>query len=120
MKRVAILLCILGSVFIISACSIQKTSTEKLRDLDFTVVKEEDIPDELMKIIEEKKTQAMKLTFADQGMMYIVEGYGTLPSSGYSIEVKECFESKNAIYFGSNLIGPSEAEKIVEELSAML
>ena len=115
MKKVAILLCILGSVFVFSACSIQKTSTEKLRDLEFTVVKEEDIPEELMNMIEEKKTQIMKLTFSDQGMMYIVEGYGTLPTSGYSIEVKECFESKNAIYFQSNLIGPSETEKTVEE-----
>ena len=115
MKRVAILLCILGSMCMISACSIQKTSTEKLRDLEFTVVKEEDIPEELMQMIEEKKMETMKLSFADQGMMYIVEGYGTQPTSGYSIEVKACFESKNAIYFQSNLIGPSESEKTVEE-----
>ena len=115
MKKVAILLCILASVFVFSACSIQKTSTEKLRDLEFTVVKEEDIPEELMKMIEEKKSQTMKMSFADQGMMYIVEGYGTLPTSGYSIEVKECFETKNAIYFRSNLIGPSQSEKTVKE-----
>ena len=115
MKRVAILLWILASFIMLSACSVQKISSEKLRDLEFTVVKDDDVPEELMKMIEEKKTQIMKMTFADQGMLYIVEGYGTLPTSGYSIEVEQCFESKNAIYFQSNLIGPYESEKTVEE-----
>ena len=114
MKKIAILLCIMGSLLGISACSIQKTSTEKLHDLEFTVVEEKEVPEELMKMIEEKKTQSMKMTFADRGMLYIVEGYGTLQTSGYSIEVKECYESENAIYFQSNLIGPSESEKAVE------
>ena len=38
----------------------------------------------------------MKLTFADQGMLYIVEGYGEQATSGYSIEVADCFETENA------------------------
>lgn len=115
MRRVAILLCMLGSLLMISACSIQKISTEKIRDLDFTVVKEEDVPDELMNMIEEQKLKTMKLTFADQGMLYIVEGYGVQATSGYSIEVAECFETENTIYFRSNLLGPSKSETIVEE-----
>lgn len=115
MKRVAVLLCMLGTFLMIPACSIQKNSTERLRDLEFTVVKEEDIPKELRDTIEERKQKTMKLTFADQGMLYIVEGYGEQATSGYSIEVAECFETENAIYFRSNLLGPSEDENIAEE-----
>lgn len=115
MKRVAVLLCMLGISLMIPACSIQKNSTERLRDLEFTVVKEEDIPKELRDTIEERKQKTMKLTFADQGMLYIVEGYGEQATSGYSIEVADCFETENAIYFRSNLLGPSEDENIAEE-----
>ena len=86
-----------------------------MRDIDFTVIKEEDIPEELKTMIKEKETTPLKLTYADQGALYIAEGYGEQPTSGYSIEVKECFETKNAIYLHTNLIGPTNEEKIVEK-----
>lgn len=105
-------ICILTSL---CACSAKELATEKVRDIDFTVVKEEDIPEELMTKIKEKETTPLKLTFADQGALYIAEGYGEQPTSGYSIEVKECFETKNAIYLHTNLLGPAKEEQIVEK-----
>ncbi len=105
-------ICILISL---CACSAKELATEKIRDIDFTVVKEEDIPEELMSQIKEKETTPLKLTFADQGALYIAEGYGEQPTSGYSIEVKECFETKNAIYLHTNLLGPAKEERIVEK-----
>lgn len=115
MKRIIAVVCMISMLGILSACSVQKLSTEKLHDLDFTVVKEEDIPKELGKMISDHKEQVFKLTYADQGLLYIAEGYGKQPTSGYSIEVKDCFESKNAVYFHTNLIGPSKTEMIVEQ-----
>lgn len=100
---------------VLCGCSAKELATEKIRDIDFTVVKEEDIPEELMAKIKEKETTPLKLTFADQGALYIAEGYGEQPTSGYSIEVKECFETKNAVYLHTNLIGPSKEEQIVEK-----
>ena len=117
MRRFAALFCIVFIVFTSVSCSVEKLKTEKLKDLDFTVVKEEDIPEELQEVIAAHKEQVMKLTYADQGFLYIVEGYGRQETSGYSIEVKECFETENAIYFQTNLIGPSPDEKIVERES---
>ena len=35
-------------------------------------------------------------------------------NSETELEVKECFETENAIYVHTNLIGPSKEEKIVE------
>ena len=114
MRKILVLLCIVLLFVVSTSCSVKKLKTEKLKDLDFTVVKEEDVPEELQKMIELHKKQPMKLTYADQGMLFIVEGYGSQPTSGYSIEVKECFETQNAIYFRSNLIGPSKEEACIE------
>lgn len=98
----------------IPACSVQKLATDKIRDIEFTVVEEKNIPEELKTMIEEKRHTPLKLTYADQGELFIAQGYGTQLTSGYSIEVKECFETENAIYVHTNLIGPSKDEKIVE------
>ena len=114
MKRIIIMVCTLSIVSVLSACSVKKLSTEKLRDLEFTVITE-DIPKEFQGMIEERKDKVFKLTYADQDKLYIAEGYGSQPTSGYSIEVKECFESSNAVYFRSNLIGPTKEERIVKE-----
>lgn len=114
MKRLCAAILSICILLTFSACSVEKIGTEKIRDIDFTVIKEEDIPEELKTKINDSEKQVFKLTYADQGALYIAEGYGEQPTSGYSIEVKDCFETKNAIYVHANLIGPSNEEKIVE------
>lgn len=115
MKKILSTILSLCILLTLCACSAKELATEKIRDIDITVIKEEDIPEELMTMIKEKETTPFKLTYADQGALYIAEGYGEQPTSGYSIEVKECFETKNAIYLHTNLIGPSKEERIVEK-----
>ena len=106
----------LSVIFIMLAagCSVETLSTEKLRDIDFTVVDEDDIPEALEEMIDEREEKPFKLTYADNGNFYIAVGYGTQPTTGYSIQVKELYESENAIYVHTNLIGPAKDEKIVE------
>lgn len=114
MKKIILIilvLCLLCSVF---GCSVEKISTDKIRDIDFTVLEEEDIPEELNQIIEEKRTKTFQVTYADKGELYIAKGYGEQATSGYSIEVVECYETENAVYVHTNLIGPAKDEKIVE------
>lgn len=115
MKKILSTILSICILITLCGCSAKELATEKIRDIDFTVVKEEDIPEELMTQIKEKETTPLKLTFADQGALYIAEGYGEQPTSGYSIEVKECFETKNAIYLHTNLLGPAKEERIVEK-----
>lgn len=114
MKRNILLLLSLTLCFMLLGCSVKKLNTEKLKDIDFTVLEEENIPEELQEKIAEQKTQPFKLTYADNGALYIAEGYGEQETSGYSIEVKECYETENAVYVHTNLIGPAKEEKIVE------
>lgn len=113
MKKLFLFL-ILCLCLVQAGCSVKKLNTEKLKDIDFTVLEEENIPEELQAKIAEQKTQPFKLTYADNGALYIAEGYGEQETSGYSIKVKECYETENAVYVHTNLIGPAKEEKIVE------
>ncbi len=114
MKRAIMIMCTFAIYSILTACSVQTLSKDKVKDLEFTIVTEE-IPEELAEMIAAQKGVCFKLTYTDRGKLYIAEGYGKQETSGYSIEVKECFESSNAIYFHTNLLGPSKAEQIRKE-----
>lgn len=111
-KMPCLILCCFGLIFAITGCVKKESRTEKLRDLDSTVLSEEKIPEELAEEIEERKAQPFKLTFADKGYLYIAVGYGAQETSGYSIEVKELYETQNAVYIHTNLIGPAKDENI--------
>mgnify|MGYP003107207309 CR=1 FL=1 len=89
-------LCLLASVLIVagvfsavflSGCSVIKKDSSKVMGLEYTVVKEEEIPVELKKLIEAKKANTLRMTYATKDATYIVAGYGTQPTSGYSIRV---------------------------------
>lgn len=112
MKKLIPAILFVGVVLTLCACSVTKQKTEKLRDIDFTVVGQREIPEEFLEHIEEKEEYPLKMTYADEGILYIAVGYGEQETSGYSIEVNELYETPNAIYIQTNLIGPSADEKI--------
>ena len=99
--------------FMVMACASKQNTDpmEKLKDLEFSVIAEDKLPEELLAMINEKKEQTFKITFQDQGFLYICVGYGQQESGGYSIAVKELYETANAVYVNTNLIGPSADEK---------
>ncbi len=93
------------------ACGQKQDTMAKIKDLECTVLAEENIPEELLEKIEDKKEDAFKMTFEDQGFLYICVGYGTQNTGGYSIAVNELYETANAVYIDTNLIGPNPEEK---------
>ena len=103
------------STLLLCGCSVQKNDMEKLRDMEFTVIDEQKLPIELKEYIEEAKTEPFEITYGDEGYLYIAKGYGKKDTSGYSIEVEECFETSNILYVKTVLLGPPKTEKIVEE-----
>ena len=107
----AALVCLCGCTVI------TKDGNEKVRDIDFTVLAEDNIPDELKQVIEEKKEKEFKLTYQDNGFLYICVGYGRQPTGGYSISVTELYETENAVYVHTNLLGPSAGENKAESPS---
>lgn len=103
---------------LLAGCSSSKDPMEKIKDLEFTVLAEENIPEELKTVIEEKKKSAFKVTYQDNGFLYICVGYGEQVSGGYSISVNELYLTENAIYADTTLIGPDPADPAAGKRSA--
>jgi len=114
MKRQRIfilLLVIIATAAALIACG-KEDEIKKIRDLDFTVVEDADLPGELKELIEEKKAEPFKISYSNKDNLYIAVGYGKQNSGGYSITVDELYLTNNAIYIDTNLIGPSSDDVV--------
>lgn len=101
----------------LGGCSLAKDDGDKVRDLEFTVSGEADLPEELRSIIAEKKAQPFKLTYSDNESLYIVVGYGPQSTGGFSITVEDLYLSSNSIVIDTELIGPAKGENAAPETS---
>ena len=114
-KKVRAGLLLLGTqllfLFLLNGCSITENGGMKLRDLEFTLVSDERLPEELKALLEERKTAEFKFTYTDQESLYICIGYGEQSTGGYSIVVNELYLTDNAIYANTQLLGPQASEK---------
>lgn len=91
---------------LLTACGLLPDENIKLRDLDFTVLSEEKIPEELKTVIAEKGTEPFELTYSDNQNLYISIGYGEQKSGGYSIAVDALYLTDDAIHVSTSLLGP--------------
>ncbi|HHT89044.1 MAG TPA: protease complex subunit PrcB family protein [Clostridiales bacterium] len=117
MKRLRItivLLLIIAAALGLFGCKKDESEIKKLKDLEFTVVEDADLPGELKEIIDEKKEKPFRLHYSNNESLYIVVGYGKQNSGGYSIAVEELFLTNNAIYIDTNLIGPSQDDLVTQ------
>ena len=112
-KKKAVVFCLFCWVFlvrILTGCSVEREDHDKVRDLNFTIVGEADIPEELKNLIDQKKAAPFKLTYGNDKGLYIVVGYGEQPTGGYSIEVDDLYLTENAIVVDTELEGPEKGE----------
>lgn len=107
-KLIGIIL--ITGILLAAGCSAVQNKEEKIKDLEFTVLGEDAIPEETKVMIEEKKEQPFKFTFADEGYLYICTGYGKQKTGGYSITVDSVYLTDNAIYVDTNLLGPTDED----------
>lgn len=106
-----VILIITGAFGMMGCTGEKKDSLEKVKDLEFTVITEENAPEELLTIVEEKKEGGFKLTFQDNGFLYICRGYGKQETGGFCIKVDALYETENAIYLDTTLEGPVPGEE---------
>lgn len=102
---------------LLTGCSMGKDTEEKVRDLEISVVGDAELPEELRNIIAEKKAQPFKLTYSDDKNLYIVVGYGSQDTGGYSISVEELYLTENSIVIDTELTGPEKGETPAPETS---
>jgi len=117
MRRLRIgvlLLTIVITVLGITGCKTEDTDVKKIKDLEFTVVEDADLPGELKEIIDEKRENPFKLSYSNKDYLYIVVGYGKQNSGGYSISVDDLYLTSNAIYMDTNLIGPTQDDIVTQ------
>ena len=93
-------------------CKQQNTDVKKIKDLEFTVVEDADLPGELKEVIDEKKEAPFKLSYSNKDNLYIAVGYGKQNSGGYSISVDDLYLTSNAIYINTNLMGPTQEDMV--------
>jgi len=105
-RYIGILLAVMLWILSFAGCGFAQNEKIKLRDLDFTVLSEEKIPEELKTVIAEKGTEPFKLTYSDNKNLYISIGYGEQKTGGYSIAVDALYLTDDAIYVSTSLLGP--------------
>lgn len=98
----------------LSGCGKKAEEINKIKDLEYTVVEEGNVPEELLAKINEKKLTPFTMTYLSDGYLYIAQGYGTQKSGGYSIRVKELFEADAGIVFAGELLGPGKDEPVIQ------
>ena len=98
-------------ISMLTGCGVQTQDPERVGDVEFTVLDLEKVPEELRNVLEEKKSAPFKVTYEDEGYMYICIGYGEQQSSGYSIAVEDLYLTSNAVYVKTELLGPGGKEE---------
>lgn len=116
-KRVLIIVTMVFAAMLLGGCSNTDDEDVKIKDLDFTVLKESEIPKDIMELIEQKKSQEFKVTKTSEPYTYIIVGYGKQNTGGYSIQVEELYLGEKAVYVDTELLGPSKDEAVKDEVS---
>ena len=96
----------------ISGCEGNYKESETGLNLEYTVLGETKIPEELMSQIEEKKAEGFELTYRDNEYLYIAKGFGEQKNSGCSISVTNLTSEDQNIYFETKLVIPQERENL--------
>lgn len=95
-------------VLLLSGCRIIRIEEEPLTPLEYTIVSQEDIPEEITTLIDGRKEKEFQMTYQSGEELYLVKGFGRQMTGGYSISVEEVGVSSNAVFFKTRLLGPEE------------
>ena len=86
-----VIVALTAGIVMAAGCSVEQSSRTKVRDLEYEIVAEAEVPEELLAEIEGKKAADFKMTYTDEKSLYIVRGYGEQETGGYSICVREMY-----------------------------
>ena len=112
--------CLIVFCFLLGGCKTNEPKQMEGKSLEFTVLKESEIPAEVLKYIDEKKANEFKFTFYDQDKkdyLYIAVGYGKQPTGGYSIAVENLYLTDNSIYIDTSLVGPAKDDVVTQAIT---
>ena len=114
----AMLFVFVSVVFLLTGCVTKTEPGKKIRELEYTLLDEESIPKELKEKMTALKGEAYGLRFTDKGEIYVVKGYGSVPTTGYTAEVDGVYETEGGILFETTLKGPKKGAEIKQVSTA--
>lgn len=101
-------------MFLLMGCTTIEKEKKGQTTVEYEVLEEADIPEEMKKSIKEKKAEPFRIVYRDMDFLYLAEGYGRMERSGYCIEITNCAETETAIYIETTLHGPGGEGRICE------
>ena len=66
----AVLICAAAFTAALTGCVSTQAETEKIRDMKYEVIEEEDIPQSLREMIKGGEKKPFRITYSDQGFLY--------------------------------------------------
>lgn len=107
--KVLLISILILTIGVFTSCKVVKDDDrDKIRDLEYTVLAEESLPEVVKTKIEAEKENPFKFSYNDGEYLYIAIGYGEQPTGGYSVQVSKFYEAEEYIIIKTTLIGPSE------------
>lgn len=103
---------LVGILLSVSGCSKEEEAFGEKRKIEFTVVRESDIPQDLLSDMEACKKEGFRTVFRDTEYLYLAAGYGEQKTGGYSVAVEELYTMDGKIHLKTKLIGPKKGEKV--------
>lgn len=104
------------ALLLLAGCG-QQQPEGKIRDLECSVLDEDEIPQPLADVIEENKSKEMKLSYEKDGYLYITRGFGEQKTGGYSIRENYCYLAEDGVHVQFELLGPPAEETPPEEVT---
>ena len=101
---------LLAAMLLLTSGCGEKQPEGKIRDLECSVLDEDEIPQPLADVIEENKSKEMKLSYEKDGMLYITRGFGEQETGGYSIRENYCYLAEDGVHVQFELLGPPAGE----------
>ena len=101
----------------IVGCGMMQNKTQEGTDVDYTVVKKADYPQEITEFIELKRQEKFQVSFQCQDSLYLVRGYGIQSTGGHSIQVEYIRENADELHIKTKLIGPDASEQHLDVMS---
>ena len=103
-------------LLLLAGCG-QQQPEGKIRDLECSVLDEDEIPQPLADVIEENKSKEMKLSYEKDGYLYITRGFGEQKTGGYSIRENYCYLAEDGVHVQFELLRPPAGETSPEEVT---
>ena len=106
MKKGVVILFLLTFVICLYGCKKDTPEKNEPVDVEFAVVPDTELPEELHDYIENRRDEEFKMSFIDGNYMYIAICYGKMTGRGYSIHIYDVKEYDDNISINAKLASP--------------